>query len=91
MVLLVLLPGISLAENLHNEGKVLTSEKARFVLGQIDEMRSEQYLLDTQTGRTWWLSTMHGAGEVKVFAPVLFISTTTDGNGKPQFTAEPPH
>ncbi|MDU0111737.1 hypothetical protein RT723_01665 [Psychrosphaera aquimarina] len=33
--------------------KVLGSENGRFVFGQVSSFRSDQYLLDTHTGRMW--------------------------------------
>ena len=33
--------------------KVLGSENGRFVFGQVSSYRSDQYLLDTHTGRMW--------------------------------------
>jgi len=33
--------------------KVLSSENGRFVFGQISDFRSDQYMLDTKTGRLW--------------------------------------
>lgn len=33
--------------------KVISSENGRFVFGQISDFRSDQYMLDTKTGRLW--------------------------------------
>lgn len=33
--------------------KVLSSENGRYVFGQISDFRSDQYMLDTKTGRLW--------------------------------------
>ena len=33
--------------------KVLSSPNGRYVFGQISDFRSDQYMLDTQTGRLW--------------------------------------
>ncbi len=35
------------------KSKTLSAPNGRFVLGQISDFRSDQYLLDTQTGRVW--------------------------------------
>ncbi len=35
---------------------VLSSPNGRYVLGQISDMRRDQFLLDTQTGRVWAVS-----------------------------------
>ena len=68
--------------------KTLSSEKGRFVLGQISDFRSDQYLLDTETGRVWSIVvTKTGEqskdSEIKVLQPVLFI--TPEG----KFSIEP--
>lgn len=33
--------------------KVLSTETGRYVFGQISDFRSDQYMLDTKTGRLW--------------------------------------
>jgi hypothetical protein len=68
--------------------KTLSSEKGRFVLGQISDFRSDQYLLDTETGRVWSIGVTRTGeqgkdSEIKVFQPVLFI--TPEG----KFSIEP--
>ena len=35
------------------QNKVLSSENGRYVFGQISSYRSDQYMLDTATGRLW--------------------------------------
>ncbi|RXJ89517.1 hypothetical protein CRV01_08560 [Arcobacter sp. CECT 8983] len=47
--LLTILTTFSLAK----ESKILSSENGRYVLGQISEMRADQYLLDTKNGKVW--------------------------------------
>ncbi len=36
-----------------SQQKVISSENGRFVFGQISDFRSDQYMLDTKTGRLW--------------------------------------
>ncbi|BEV07788.1 hypothetical protein [Methylophilus sp. DW102] len=38
-----------------NQQKVISSENGRFVFGQISDFRSDQYMLDTKTGRLWMI------------------------------------
>lgn len=33
--------------------KTISSQGGRFVFGQVSDFRSDQYMLDTQTGRLW--------------------------------------
>lgn len=42
----------------------------RFVFGQINDVRADQYLLDTKTGRVWHLSVDKDGNEF--FKPVQF-------------------
>lgn len=35
------------------QNKVLGTSSGRFIFGQISEMRRDQFMLDTQTGRLW--------------------------------------
>ena len=42
--------------------KTLQSENGRFVFGQISDWRSDQYMLDTQTGRLWLIGTTQTKG-----------------------------
>ena len=37
--------------------KVLSAPNGRFIFGQVSDFRSDQYLLDTQTGRLWQIVT----------------------------------
>jgi len=58
----------------------LGSPNGRFVLGQIGEYASSQYLLDTQTGRVWEVVNMtdaKGANTGSGLRQVKFI--TSDG------------
>jgi hypothetical protein len=36
--------------------KTLSTTNGRFVFGQISDFRSDQYMLDTQTGRLWQIT-----------------------------------
>ena len=51
------------------QNKTLSSENGRFVFGQISEMRRDQYMLDTRTGRLWKLAQI--------------VSRNTDGTSAP--------
>lgn len=58
--------------------RLLSSSNGRFVFGQISDMRRDQFLLDTQTGRMWTLVTSKegtpGAEvEMRLLEPILFI------------------
>jgi len=37
--------------------KVLSTPNGRYIFGQVSDFRSDQYLLDTQTGRLWQIVT----------------------------------
>lgn len=39
-----------------SQQKVISSEYGRFVFGQISDFRSDQYMLDTKTGRLWTIA-----------------------------------
>lgn len=46
--------------------KLLASENGRYVFGQISEMRRDQYMLDTRTGKLWKIvAASIGVGELK--------------------------
>ena len=47
-----LLPGLVFAQS---NTEFLASPKGRYVVGQVGDSRSDQYLLDTHTGRLWQL------------------------------------
>ena len=79
-LLLVILPGISLAFD--NKGQVLSSAGGRYVFGQISEFRNDQYLLDTQTGKMWVMQS--NKDNKLVLAPIFFVS------GPGRYTTEPP-
>lgn len=63
--------------------KILTSDGARFVFGQVSDFRADQFMLDTKTGRAWRLVYEDGA---PVLQPVLYIDHT---NPIAPRTAEP--
>lgn len=57
--------------------KSLTAENGRYVYGQISELRRDQYMLDTKTGRLWNLNVIvKGIGEDRkesyVLSPILY-------------------
>lgn len=41
------------AQTANSSGAVLSSSTGRFVFGQISDYKSDQFMLDTQTGRVW--------------------------------------
>jgi hypothetical protein len=49
---------------------VLQNSGGRFVFGQVSLMRSDQYLLDTQTGRMWVMSVDKNNDSILVPIPV---------------------
>lgn len=38
--------------------KILSGEGGRFAIGQISDFRSDQYVIDTKTGRIWKIITL---------------------------------
>ena len=38
--------------------RILASPNGRFVFGQVSDFRSDQYMLDTQTGQLWKIKTL---------------------------------
>ena len=53
LVTLVCIPTGLSAQQVDN--KVLGTSQGRYVFGQISDMRRDQYMLDTETGRLWVL------------------------------------
>jgi len=39
--------------NLFGKERILGNDSGRYVFGQISDIRSDQYLLDTKTGKIW--------------------------------------
>ena len=52
---------------------VLNSPNGRFVLGQINQLVRDQFLLDTYTGKVWRLSLYEKDNPNVAFYPVPFI------------------
>lgn len=79
---LLLLSGFIFA----NETNVLSSNSGRYVFGQVSQMRADQYLLDTKTGRMWHmvadkdnnLSLVPMAIENMVFKDGKYVSVILD-------------
>lgn len=75
-----------------NSPGMLGVSGGRFVFGQISSFRSDQYLLDTQTGRIWRPACVvrnkddSSKCELTAMEPVDFL----DGNGKISGTVPPP-
>jgi hypothetical protein len=77
----------SLAPDAHQS--VLASANGRYVFGQISEMRRDQFMLDTQTGRLWQLmlvSTNEEGGNELMPVPYVFPAT----NGERKMSLSPP-
>lgn len=53
--------------------KMLSTPSGRFVFGQISDMRADQFMLDTQTGRLWQ----------------VIVWNDADGKASKQLTAVP--
>ena len=67
---------------------VLNSANGRFAFGQVGTFRSDQYLLDTQTGRLWKVSCIKGDGvscETLGLLPAIYV----DANGSTAGTSPP--
>lgn len=60
---------------------VLASPVGRYVFGQIGTFRSDQYLLDTQTGRLWKVSCIKSDGGVGCETIGLLPAVFVDTNG----------
>jgi hypothetical protein len=60
--------------------RTLSAPNGRFVLGQISDFRSDQYLLDTQTGRIWQAVEM--TNEKGVSQPIFRIVLIQEADGK---------
>ena len=63
-------------------GSALSAPGGRFVYGQVSSARSDQYLLDTQTGRLWQMQCAKKGAEpysceANVLTPVLFSENGT--------------
>ena len=79
---LLLLTGFVFA----NETNVLSSNSGRYVYGQVSQMRADQFLLDTKTGRLWHmvldkdnnLSLVPMAIENMVFKDGKYVSVILD-------------
>jgi hypothetical protein len=69
------------------QNKSLSAENGRYVFGQISEMRRDQYMLDTKTGRLWRMVVVNiGEGdkksEVTLLEPVQYEQP--DGKWAPE-------
>lgn len=88
-ILLVVLSSGAFAES--NKGTILSSESGRYVFGQISELRRDQYLLDTKTGRLWVVTAQtdkDGNVEGSYLQPVPFW-TGIDNKGAYQYGISP--
>lgn len=78
------LPYVASAEDkvkiVPEKSRTLSTPNGRFVLGQISDFRSDQYLLDTQTGRLWQAVEM--TDEKGVRQPVFRIVLIQEASGK---------
>lgn len=67
--------------------KVISSTDGRFVFGQINDFRRDQFLLDTKTGRLWKISyekTNDGSVDGQaVLSPVIFIDAKANRSVEP--------
>lgn len=73
--------------------QVLSSTTGRFVYGQIAEYTSQQFMLDTQTGRIWQISKYiptkaDGTPDRENAMDVLTVLPYFEGQGR--FSATPP-
>jgi hypothetical protein len=97
MYLLTVASGLFLmfaSDSLSAEGfpsGVLGSPTGRYVLGQINQLARDQYLLDTQTGQLWRLSVYDtDNGNVALFpVPYMPIEQTATFAKVPEFVYTP--
>jgi hypothetical protein len=66
--------------------KTLASPNGRYVFGQVSDFRSDQYMLDTQTGRLWRV-TLHQAknsdgSDAGISFPALDLVPYADSENK---------
>jgi hypothetical protein len=52
---------------------VIGTSSGRYVLGQLNQLARDQYLLDTQTGQLWRLSTYEKDGSSVALFPVPYV------------------
>lgn len=64
---------VSLALSAESSFQSLHSGNNRFVFGQVGPARADQYLLDTQTGRMWYLTVDSETGQ-KYLESIIFPS-----------------
>jgi len=69
--ILVLLLTVSMLRAGDNDGQVLQTNGGRFVFGQINGIRGDQYMLDSQTGRLWRIAVDPKTG-ITYLNPVLY-------------------
>lgn len=76
----ILMPAIALAaspvEVKPPQTKVLSSPDGRYMFGQISDFRSDQFLLDTKTGRLWQI--VKGEKDRTLLQPVPFLQILGD-------------
>ena len=64
-------------------GNVLSTANGNYVFGQTSQMRSDQFMLETKTGRLWMLTNNSKAGGLALI-PVLYQISPG------QYSFEPP-
>lgn len=69
---------------------ILAAANGRYVFGQISEMRQDQILLDTQTGRMWRMVIVPTKGpdgqytDVPALAPIEFLHSAPNALYQPE-------
>jgi uncharacterized protein (UPF0297 family) len=58
------------------QAKVLSSPEGRYIFGQISDFRSDQFLLDTKTGRLWQI--VKNEKDRTLLQPVGFLQILGD-------------
>ena len=66
-------------------GNVISSNNGRYAFGQTSVMRSDQFMIDTQTGLLWQM--MRGPDSTMILVSVKYVSQV---NGEDQYSALPP-
>lgn len=69
-------------------GQPLGVDGGRFVFGQISEYRSDQYMLDTQTGRLWRIVMMPDS--TTALQPIIYSDIRFAGGKMFRVTSELP-
>lgn len=65
--------------NADAQARTLSSPNGRYVFGRLGDIRQDTFMLDTQTGRLWLLTTSKTLNGRLVLDPVLYVNVDSDG------------